>query len=118
MIDAPDRPCEGCLLRKQHRDSFPVGRRARELLELVRTGLYRPIEVRCIFQFSVDDFTRKIWVYFLKEKSETFGKSKEFKAFVQKQSGFNLKTVRSDKGGEFTSNEFQNYCKARNSTLV
>lgn len=93
MIDAPDRPCEGCLLRKQHRDSFPVERRAREPLELLRTDLCGPNEVESLENkmyvlVFVGDFTRKTWVYFLKEKSETFGKSKEFKAFVKKQSGF------------------------------
>lgn len=63
------------------------------------------------FLLFVDDFSRKNWVYFLKKKSEAFEKFKEFKAFVEKQSGFVLKTLRSDRGGEFTSDEFYDYCK-------
>ncbi|CAM8934015.1 unnamed protein product [Rhodiola kirilowii] len=57
----------------------------------------------------VDDFSRKTWVYFLREKSEAFRTFKEFKTFVEKQSGYTLKTLRSDRGGEFTSNEFSTY---------
>jgi len=33
------------------------------------------------------DYRRRIWVYFVKNKDESFGKFKEFKAFVEKQSG-------------------------------
>ena len=59
----------------------------------------------------MNDYTRKIWIYFLREKSEAFNKFKEFKALVEKQRGYHLKTLRSDRGGEFTSNEFNDYCK-------
>ncbi|KAA0051915.1 Retrovirus-related Pol polyprotein from transposon TNT 1-94 [Cucumis melo var. makuwa] len=41
---------------------------------------------------------RKTWVYFVKKKSEVFGMFKRFKA------------LRSDRGGEFTSNEFKTFC--------
>jgi len=46
------------------------------------------------------------WVYFLKFKLETFEKFKKFKALAEKQSGCSIKSLRSDRGGEFTSNEF------------
>lgn len=60
---------------------------------MLRTDLCGPNEVEFLENkmyvlVFVGDFTRKTSVYFLKEKSETFGKSKEFKAFVKKQSGF------------------------------
>ncbi|CAL5332754.1 unnamed protein product [Camellia sinensis] len=35
----------------------------------------------------------------------------EFKAFVEKQSGYYIKTLRSDQGEEYTSYAFENYCK-------
>ena len=31
----------------------------------------------------IDDYSRKTWIYFLKNKSEMFGKFKEFKAFIE-----------------------------------
>ncbi|KAL4364247.1 hypothetical protein GQ457_04G014290 [Hibiscus cannabinus] len=54
----------------------------------------------------------KLGVYFLKQKSEAFGAFKNFKALVEKESGFEIKSLRSDRGGEFTSNEFNDFCKA------
>ena len=62
------------------------------------------------FLLFIDDFSRKTWVYFLKEKSEVFDVFKKFKAFVEKQSGFNIKAMRFDRSGEFTSKEFKEFC--------
>jgi hypothetical protein len=36
------------------------------------------------FLTFIDDFSRKIWIYFLIHKSETFAKFKEFKAEAEK----------------------------------
>ncbi|TYK18672.1 Retrovirus-related Pol polyprotein from transposon TNT 1-94 [Cucumis melo var. makuwa] len=35
---------------------------------------------------------------------------KRFKALVEKESGYYIKALRSDRGGEFTSNEFKTFC--------
>ncbi|KAM0981507.1 hypothetical protein ACFX2A_014834 [Malus domestica] len=51
------------------------------------------------------------WVYFLKNKSEAFGIFKRFKATVELQSGYKVKKLRSDRGGEYTSLEFSQYCE-------
>ena len=51
------------------------------------------------------------WVYFLKEKSEWFATFKKFKALVEKKKGCNIKTIRSDRGGQYTGREFEEYCK-------
>ena len=59
----------------------------------------------------VNDFSRKTWVYFLKEKSEVFKTFKKFKALVEKESGFEIVAIRSNRGGEFTSNEFEEFCE-------
>lgn len=50
------------------------------------------------------------WIYFLKHKSESFECFKKFKALVEKQSDKDLKVLRTDHGGEFTSTEFQVFC--------
>ena len=50
-------------------------------------------------------------MYFLKRKSEVFSIFKEFKAFVEKQSGYYIKTLRSNQGREYTSDVFENYSK-------
>lgn len=51
------------------------------------------------------------WVYFLKFKSEAFEQFVKFKTLVEKQKGINLKILRTDRGGEFTSGEFNQYCE-------
>ncbi|KAM1263424.1 hypothetical protein ACFX2G_029042 [Malus domestica] len=59
----------------------------------------------------IDDLSRKTWVYFLKEKSAALRIFKEFKALTEAESNHKLVAVRSDRGGEYTSNAFQAYCK-------
>jgi len=44
------------------------------------------------------------------KKSETFSKFCEFKALVEKESGKQVKTLRSDNGGEYISRKFKDFC--------
>ena len=50
---------------------------------------------------------------YLKEKSEAFDNFKCYLARVEKETGKRLKCLRSDEGGEFISNEFNNFCIER-----
>ena len=45
----------------------------------------------------------------MKEKSAIFTIFKKFKARIEVKSGHKINTVRSDRGGEYTSNEFKEY---------
>ena len=47
----------------------------------------------------------------MKNKDEVFSKFKEFKALIENLTKKKIKTIRSDNGGEFTSNEFKELCK-------
>ena len=49
----------------------------------------------------IDDFSRKTWVYFLKQKSEACDVFKSFKAYVESQSGCKIKILITDKGQEY-----------------
>ena len=44
------------------------------------------------------------------KKSETFSKFYEFKVLVEKESGKQVKALRSDNGGEYISGEFKYFC--------
>lgn len=46
----------------------------------------------------------------LKEKSEALGRFKAFKSVVEKDLGKKIITLRTDRGGEFTSKEFYDFC--------
>uniref|UniRef100_A0A2N9JBE9 Integrase catalytic domain-containing protein n=1 Tax=Fagus sylvatica TaxID=28930 RepID=A0A2N9JBE9_FAGSY len=117
-IEHPNQLCEGCLFGKQSRKSFPkeASTRANKPLQLVHADLCGPMKPSSLnknkyFLLFIDDFSRKTWIYFLKQKSKVFGAFKKFKAFIEKQSGQEIKALRSDRGGEFTSNEFKEFCE-------
>ena len=59
----------------------------------------------------INDFTRMMWVAFLKEKFEVFEKFKIFKNRFENESRVKMKCLRSDRGGEFTSREFNMFCE-------
>ncbi|KAK9928322.1 hypothetical protein M0R45_025465 [Rubus argutus] len=109
--------CDACMKGKQHRTVIPkVSRwRATERLQLVHADLCGPINpisrgkkryLLCL----IDDFSRKTWVYFLLEKSEVFYHFKCFKILVEKEIGLSIKCLRTDRGGEFNSAEFNEFC--------
>ncbi|CAA7391576.1 unnamed protein product [Spirodela intermedia] len=45
----------------------------------------------------------------LKHKSEAFGEFKEFKALAEGEKNTKIKCLRSDRGGEFSSDEFTEF---------
>ena len=53
-----------------------------------------------------------MWVYLLKHKDEVFDRFLECKAMVEKASGQKLKILRTDNGGEYTSNKFEEFLKS------
>lgn len=57
----------------------------------------------------IDDFSRKTYIYFMKNKDEVFSRFKEFKVLVENQTGRKIKMLRSDNEGEYTSNAFKDF---------
>ena len=49
----------------------------------------------------IDDYTMKVWPYFLKHKSEAFLAFKEWKVMVEKQTKKKVKKLCIDNGMEF-----------------
>lgn len=117
-FDTQKFTCSDCLIGKQSRSPIPKKSswRAKEVLELVHSDICGPIshattsDVRYVLCF-IDDYSRKGWAYFLKEKSEAFSYFKEFKKKVETETGKPIKCLRTDRGGEYTSTEFSEFCK-------
>ena len=90
--------------------------RAKEVLELVHTDVCGPfkIEARGGYSYFItftDDLSRYGYLYLMKHKHESFEKFKEFKAEVEKKTGKGIKTLRSDRGGEYLSTKFYEFLK-------
>jgi hypothetical protein len=49
----------------------------------------------------IDDHSKKVWVYFLRQKSEVYEVFKKWKAMVENKTGLKVKKLRSDNGGEY-----------------
>lgn len=52
-----------------------------------------------------------MWTILLNDKSDAFDKFKIFKAQTEQETRAKLQTSRTDRGGEFTSNEFHSFCE-------
>ena len=78
------------------------------MLELIHSDICGPMPSTYLSGYEyyvtfIDDYSRYTWIYFLKNKSEVFEKFKEFKALIENHSERRIKTLRSNKGGEYTS---------------
>ena len=90
-------------------------------LELVHhlkmhSHIYVPIKAPSIGDFNcfltfINDFIRKLWISFLKHKYDAFGCFQQFKAILEKQSGYYIKSLRIDKESEYISKYFFNFRK-------
>jgi len=111
--------CKYCVLGKQCKVSFkPTNKenRAKEVLNYIHSDVWGPAPTKShggarYFVTFMDDHSRKIWVYFMREKSEVFSKFKEWKAEVENQTGRKIKYLRSDNGGEYRDGRFLEFCK-------
>lgn len=124
FLDVPDikemETCEHCILGKFHKISFKKGKHnSEEPLAYVHSDLWgspnvTPSLSKCQYYISfVDDFSRKVWVYFLKTKDEAFSKFVEWLALVENQSGKSLKALRTDNGLEYCNKVFDDFCKGK-----
>jgi hypothetical protein len=83
--------CKGCMLGKNIKKSFPSSdNKAQGILDLVHSDVCGPMSSPSLNGFLyyvifIDDYSRKCWIYFLKAKSETSDKFKDYKAFIEKQ---------------------------------
>lgn len=108
-IDQPKGICNGCLMAKQVRKSLSFQSKfsTKHALELVHGDLCGPIMPSTTagnryFLLLVDDYTRVMWVYMLKNKSDALSVFKKFCARSRMKKKKKVGIFRTDRGGEFT----------------
>ena len=57
----------------------------------------------------IGDFTRMCWVYLLKAKSQAFDTFRNVHLWIKNEAQLTIGTLRTENGGEFTSQEFEKY---------
>lgn len=61
----------------------------------------------------LDEFTHRGVIYFLKSKHEAFSCFKHHVSYAERETQKKVKCIRSDYGGEYTSNEWLFYCNEK-----
>lgn len=110
--------CEDCVIGKTHKVSFgPAQHISKERLDYIHSDLWGSPNVplslgKCQYFVSfTDDWSRKVWVYFLKTKDEAFQRFTEWKKMVEVQTERKVKKLRTDNGLEFCNIRFDQFCK-------
>nr|AAP53009.2 retrotransposon protein, putative, Ty1-copia subclass [Oryza sativa Japonica Group] len=109
--------CHSCVQSKQPRKPHKAAKeRNLAPLELLHSDLCEMNGVftkggKRYFMTLIDDATRFCSVYLLKSKDEALDYFKIYKAEVENQLDRKIKRLRSDRGGEFFSNEFDLFCE-------
>ena len=110
--------CSSRVEGKQHKSKFLKGggKRAIELLGLIHSDICGPMQVGThsgckYFITFIDDLSRYCHTYLMRQKSEAFDKFILYKNFVEKQTNYKIKILRSNHGGEYMADSFNNLCK-------
>lgn len=107
--------CTSCSLAKSHRHPFKSTLpKAERLLYRVHSDVVGPFETRTpggkrFFVTFIDEHSRYARVYLIARKNEVFEKFKQYLAESERHTGQKLCVLKSDQGGEYSSNEFKAY---------
>ena len=109
--------CEHCVFGKHKRVKFSAAvHNTENILDYVHADLWgpsrKPSNGGARYMLTIiDDYSRQVWPYFLKHKSDAFDSFKEWKTMVEKQTERKVKVLRTDNGMEFCSGAFKSYCR-------
>ncbi|KAK9695973.1 Integrase core domain [Popillia japonica] len=109
--------CPTCVEGKAIRSSFAINpKRATKIGELIHSDICGPITPCTIdggryFQVILDDYSHFVVVKVLKNKNEAESNLKDYLAELERQQNVKVKCFRLDNGGEFSSNNFQQFCR-------
>ena len=83
--------CKYCVFGKQNKVQFKTAtHKTKKFLDYVHTDVWGPMRVVSLggnmyFVSFIDYYSRKVWVYFMRHKSDTFAKFKLWKTEVENQ---------------------------------
>lgn len=109
--------CKFCMMGKQSKVSLKTDQHTTKgLLDYVYSDVWGPTQEQSLggsryFFIFIDVLSRKIWAYFMKQKSEVFGNFKIWIAEVENKMDRKVKYLRSDNGMEYTDGQFQKFCE-------
>lgn len=101
--------CEFCQFGKSHALPFPLSNsRAVKRFNLIHTDLWGPTPIPPVegyryYSLFLDDHSRYLWLYLLKQKSDTVLAFNHLLTVIKTQFGCVIKVVQSNNGGKYTS---------------
>ncbi|KAL0439031.1 UNVERIFIED_CONTAM: Retrovirus-related Pol polyprotein from transposon TNT 1-94 [Sesamum latifolium] len=112
--------CDDCILGKHHKVQFPSSSSQKSTsssctLDYIHADVWGPANVPThggnrYFLPIIDNYSRNVFVFLMKHKSEVFEKFKNWKVLVENQTGNKLKALRTDNGLEFCNQQFTELC--------
>lgn len=117
--EASERTCEPCVMAKQHRLPFGASvMQCTQPMELVHMDLCGPMPVeslggsRYIATF-LDDYSKFSVVRPIKNKSDVTSIAVEVLTYLENQSGYKLKAIRTDNGREYVNKDMSSFLKSK-----
>lgn len=108
--------CEPCMRAKATRLPFknPI-RKSNYIGEMIHSDISGPVNPPTkkgyrYFQTILDDYSRFLKVYILKNKNEAAQNLINYIKEINTQKGVKVKRIRCDNGGEFSSSYFKSFC--------
>jgi len=113
--------CESCVYAKATRKSVPKvreGERASTFGQEIHSNVWgpAPIESKCgkrYYVTHIDDCSRLTHLTLLRKKGEAPDAYKDFDVWCETQLDARIKILNSDRGGEYTGDDFDKYLKSR-----
>ena len=86
--------CKYCVLQKANQGLFQGYKkenRMKRILDYIHSDMWGATRTKshdgACYYVTMDDYSQKIWVYFMQKKFEVFAKFKEWKVKVENQTG-------------------------------
>lgn len=112
-----DQKCAVYVESKFVRQPFKSVEMSNEVMGLIHLDLcdFKATPTRAVKNYHIsfiDDCSKFCYVYLIHSKDEALNMFKQYKAEVKNQLDKEIKIIRSDRGGEYESNAFSDFCSS------